>query len=161
MSLITDVLIIRGANERQIASCIWIQSGPPFYNFYFTRIFWGFLFHSVVTTISGDSKISIKTSTLWFDAMPGFRTSLFVGCFTWWRHQMEFFSALLAFCAGNSPVYGEFPAQRPVTRSFDIFYLRLNQQLSKQWKCRYLRRHRAHYHVIVMNCKLGGHFVDS
>ena len=33
----------------------------------------------------------------------------------------KLFSALLAFCAGNSPVYGEFPAQRPVTRSFDIF----------------------------------------
>ena len=32
---------------------------------------------------------------------------------TWWRHQMETFSALLVFCAGNSPVTGEFPAQRP------------------------------------------------
>ena len=38
---------------------------------------------------------------------------------TWWRHQMETFSALLAICARNSPVPGEFPAQRPVTRSFD------------------------------------------
>ena len=38
----------------------------------------------------------------------------------WWRHQMETFSALLALCAGNSPVTGEFPAQRPVTRSFDL-----------------------------------------
>ena len=35
---------------------------------------------------------------------------------TWWRHQMETFSALLAICAGNSPVHGEFPTQRPVTR---------------------------------------------
>ena len=35
---------------------------------------------------------------------------------------METFSALLAICAGNSPVSGEFPAQRPVTRSFDIFF---------------------------------------
>ena len=53
---------------------------------------------------------------------------------TWWRHQMEAFSALLAICAGNSPVPGEFPAQRPVTRSFDVFFdLRLNQRLSKQW----------------------------
>ena len=34
---------------------------------------------------------------------------------------METFSALLAICAGNSPVIGEFPAQRPVTRSFDVF----------------------------------------
>ena len=52
----------------------------------------------------------------------------------WWRHQMETFSALLALCAGNSPVTSEFPAQRPVTWSFDVFFdLRLNQQLSKQW----------------------------
>ena len=51
----------------------------------------------------------------------------------WWRHQMETFSALLAICAGNSPVPGEFPTQRPVTRSFDVFFdLRLNKQLSKQ-----------------------------
>ena len=45
---------------------------------------------------------------------------------------METFSALLATCAGNSPVSGEFPAQRPVTRGFDIIFdLRLNKQLSK------------------------------
>ena len=53
--------------------------------------------------------------------------------FPWWRHQMDTFSALLAICAGNSPVSGEFPAQRPVTRSLDIFFdLRLNKRLSKQ-----------------------------
>ena len=52
---------------------------------------------------------------------------------TWWRHQMETFSALLALCAGNSPVPGEFPAQRPVTRSFDVFFdLLLYTRLSKQ-----------------------------
>ena len=52
---------------------------------------------------------------------------------TWWRHQMETFSALLALCAENSPVPGEFPTQRPVTRSFDVFFdLRLNKRLSKQ-----------------------------
>ena len=52
---------------------------------------------------------------------------------TWWRHQMETFSVLLALYAGNSPVTGEFPAQRPVTRSFDIFFdLQLNERLSKQ-----------------------------
>ena len=52
---------------------------------------------------------------------------------SWWRHQMETFSALLAICAGNSPVSGEFPSQRPVTRSFDIFFDPcLNKRLSKQ-----------------------------
>ena len=53
---------------------------------------------------------------------------------TWWRHQMQTFSALLAICVRNSPVTGEFPAQRPVMRSFDIFFdLRLNKRSSKQW----------------------------
>ena len=52
---------------------------------------------------------------------------------SWWRHQMETFSALLAICAGNSPVPGEFLAQRPVTWSFDVFFdLHLNKRLSKQ-----------------------------
>ena len=53
---------------------------------------------------------------------------------TWWRHQMETFSALLTIYAGNSPVPGEFPTQRPVTRSSDVFFdLRPNKQLRKQW----------------------------
>ena len=53
----------------------------------------------------------------------------------WWRHQMETFSSLLAICAGNSLVTGEFPAQRPVTRRLDVFFdLRLNKRLSKQWR---------------------------
>ena len=57
----------------------------------------------------------------------------FVSMGPWWRHQMETFSVLLAFCAGNSPVHGEFPEQKPVTRSFDVFFdLRLNKRLSKQ-----------------------------
>ena len=51
----------------------------------------------------------------------------------WWRHPIETFSALLAICAGNSPVTGEFPAQRAVTQSFDVFFqLHLNKWLSKQ-----------------------------
>ena len=52
---------------------------------------------------------------------------------SWWRHQMETFSALPVHSAGNSPVTGEFPAQMPVTHSFDVFFdLRLNKRLSKQ-----------------------------
>ena len=65
---------------------------------------------------------------------------------------METFSALLAICAGNSPVPGEFPSQSPVTRSFDVFFdLRLNKRLSKHSWGWWLRRHRAHYDVTVMN----------
>ena len=46
---------------------------------------------------------------------------------------MKTFSALLAICAGNSPVPGEFPTQRPVVRSFDVYFdLRPKKRFSKQ-----------------------------
>ena len=46
-----------------------------------------------------------------------------------WKH----FPRYWPFCAGNSPVTGEFPSQRPVTRCFDIFFdLRPNKHLSEQ-----------------------------
>ena len=40
----------------------------------------------------------------------------------WWRHPMETFSALLALLEGNSPVTGECPSQRPVSRNFAVFF---------------------------------------
>ena len=61
---------------------------------------------------------------------------------------METFSALLAICAGNSPVSGEFPAQRPVTRSFGVFFdVRFWVNTGEAG---HLRRYRIHYDVIVM-----------
>ena len=77
---------------------------------------------------------------------------------------METFSALLAICAGNSPVTGEFLAQRPVTRSFDVFFdLRLTKWFSKQWWGRWfdtqpcpLWRHRnvlGQGHAPVFQCE--------
>ena len=51
---------------------------------------------------------------------------------------METFSTLLALSKGTSPVTPEFPSQRPVTRSFDVFFdLRLNKRLSKQSRHRW------------------------
>ena len=71
--------------------------------------------------------------------------------YPWWRHQMGAFSALLALCAGNSPVTGEFPSQRPVTRSFDVFSdLRLNKRWVNNRDAGDWRRNRVHYDVTVM-----------
>ena len=62
------------------------------------------------------------------------RTCLRALAATWWRHEMETFSALLAICGENSPIPDEFPAQKPVTRSFGVFFdLHPNKRLSKQW----------------------------
>ena len=62
---------------------------------------------------------------------------------------METFSALLALCEGKSPVTGEIPSQRPVARSFDVFFdLRLKVNTRKAGD---LKRHRAFYDVIVIS----------
>ena len=63
---------------------------------------------------------------------------------SWRRHERETFSALLAICAGYSPVTGEFLAQRPVTRNFDLRPYKRSSEAGD------LRRRRAHYDVIVM-----------
>ena len=85
---------------------------------------------------------------------------------SWWRHQMETFSALLAICVGNSPVPGEFPAQRPVTRSFDAFFdLRLNKQLSRQswgWWFEMLPRPLwRHSNVVIVTLARKAHTPDG
>ena len=60
------------------------------------------------------------------------------GMFLFYFHMMTSSTGNI-FCVtgplwGNSPVTGEFPSQRPVTRSFDVLcYLHLNKQLCKQW----------------------------
>ena len=90
-------------------------------------------------------------------------------CYSWWRHQMETFTALLAICAGNSPVPDEFSAQRPVTRSFYVFFdLRLNKRLSKQsWGWRFetlsrpLWRHSSVKHIHNSNNESIDHKLNS
>ena len=79
---------------------------------------------------------------------------------SWWRHQMETFSALLALYAGDSPVTGEFPVQRPVTRSFDVSLICawINGWVNNR-KSGDLRRHRAHYDVIVLRPEQNGAIV--
>ena len=66
---------------------------------------------------------------------------------------METFSALLAICAGNSPVTDELPTQRPVPRSFDVFFF--ISAWIKGWvnnrEAGNLGRNHVHYDVTVVN----------
>ena len=79
----------------------------------------------------------------------------------WGRHQMETFSALPAICVGNSPVTGEFLAQRPVTWSFDVSLTcaRINDLVNNR-EAGDLRRHRANYDVTVMTSYIMFHNAD-
>ena len=60
----------------------------------------------------------------------GHQTSAWHDCVIKWKH----FPHYWPFVRGIHRVPGEFPAQRPVTRSFDVYFdLCLNKRLSKQW----------------------------
>ena len=75
--------------------------------------------------------------------------------FIWWRHQMEPFSALLALCAGNSPVPGNSPHKGQWHRAlmFSLICAWINDWVNNR-EAGDLRRHRGHYDVIVMNLLL-------
>ena len=72
--------------------------------------------------------------------------------FPLWRHQMETFSALLAICAGNSPVTGEFPhkGQWREALVFSLICAWLNGWIDSR-EVRGLRSHRANHDVIVLS----------
>ena len=71
--------------------------------------------------------------------------------YAWWRHQMEIFSALLALCAGNSPVPVNSPhkVQWRGALMFSLICARMNNWVNNREACD-LRRHRGHYDAIVM-----------
>ena len=70
---------------------------------------------------------------------------------SWWRHQMETFSALLALCAGNSRVLVNSPhkGQWRGALMFSLICARINDWVTNR-EAGDLRRHRGHYDVIVM-----------
>ena len=74
---------------------------------------------------------------------------------SWWRHQMETFSALLALCAGihRSPVNSPHKGQWRGALIFSLICARINRWVNNG-ETGNLRRHRAHYDAIVMWCKL-------
>ena len=77
---------------------------------------------------------------------------------TWWRYQMETFSALLAICAGNSPVPVNSPhnGQWRGALMFTLICARINGWVNNR-EAGDLRRHRCHYDVIVMK-RMHNHF---
>ena len=107
----TSVIINKGSRHQVLRGCLSWQNRLNYYLVYFENI------------LIWSSMVHIHTN----------------GNITWWRNQIETFPVLLALCEGNSPVTGEFPSQRPVVQSFDVFFdLRLNKELSKQSRQRWL-----------------------
>ena len=74
---------------------------------------------------------------------------------TWWRHQMETFSALLAICAGNSPVTVNslHKGQWRGALMFSLICAWMNGSVNSR-EADDLRRPRPHCDVTVMSCGL-------
>ena len=91
--------------------------------------------------------ISVRISS-WF--VTSFISDTFMR-FSWWRHQMETFSALLALCAGNSPVPVNSPhkGQWRGALMFSLICTWINAWVNNR-EAGDLRRHRAHYGVTMM-----------
>ena len=117
-------------------------------------IFWPLFFITYIkNSVYEELWSKVTSQALWKrrSCWPG-RTWLKLTSHPWWRHQMETISALLVLCEGNSPVTGEFPSQRPVMQSFDIFFdlclIVLSKQSRRWW---FETSSRPLYDAIVMN----------
>ena len=84
------------------------------------------------------------------DQKTSFESQL-ISCTSWWRHQMETFSALLALCAGNSPVPVNSPhkGQWRGALIFSLICARINDWVNNR-EAGDLRRHLGHIDVNVM-----------
>ena len=81
-----------------------------------------------------ETRIRTVYTLVYDEKFSWFYCVLFGFCFiTWWRHQTLKKIRATALCEGNLPVTSGFPSQRPVTRSFEVFFhLRLNKRINKQ-----------------------------
>ena len=68
---------------------------------------------------------------------------------SWWRHQMGTFAALLAICAGNSPVNSPHKGQWRGAFMFSLICVWINGWVNNR-EAGDLRRYRAHYDVTLM-----------
>ena len=95
----------------------------------------------------GRTTVTDRNYSLW----PKGQMVKLLTCISWWRHQMETFSALLVICAGNSPVTGEFPhkGQWRENLMFSLVCTWTNSWANNE-DAGDFRRHCAHYGVIVI-----------
>ena len=128
-------------NKRQRSSCAHNSRNIIQYSWYCSHV----SSITVVTTIKqiyktfpGGSELGHHWVKWWLAA-------------SWWRHQMETFSALLVICAGNSPVPVISPHKGQWRRvlMFSLICTRINGWVNNG-EAGDLRRNRTHYDVTVM-----------
>ena len=109
-----------------------------------------YLYVAVITPIATHGHRASNKRSMWYYYWQMVRIAChsvaLVALCTWWRHQMETFSALLAFCTGNSPVTGQWRG----TLKFSLICAWINGWVNNH-KAGDFRRYCAHYDVIAIN----------
>ena len=87
-----------------------------------------------------------------FDIEPLLSSVITYSQFTWWRHQMETFSALLTLCAGNSPVplNSHHKGQWRGALMFSLVWI--NGWVNNRDEAGDLRRYRLHPQLASLRC---------
>ena len=105
----------------------------------------GTLHHGLVWARGGVETADITVVMVGWKQMGGKASQ------SWWRHEMEIFSAILALCEGNPPVTGGFPSERASNAGFGVFCdVSLHKRLHKQSSANDLRRPDDHCDVTAM-----------
>ena len=91
------------------------------------------------------------TQYIWWCIEYELSSTCWISLSSWWRNQMETFSVLLAFCAGNSPHKGQWRG----ALMFSLICAWINGWINNH-EAGDLGRHRAHYDFIVMYWLLQG-----
>ena len=134
--------------QPQPASTFYIVVSPPpplLHPRFFRRIRWRTLFVKaiiifIIFVLPMDQP---PTDHCWLATLHTIPVSLcefawlYMSHIPWWHHQMETLSALLALCAGNSPVTGEFPHKGSDEERWCFLWSAPEQRLSKQSRRRW------------------------
>ena len=106
-------------------------------------------------SLSGKRRPTLHNNRVYYVLLPciwisGTPSPSELDLFAWWRHQLETFSALLALCAGKSPLPVNSPhkGQWRGALMFSLICVWVNGCHNRE--AGDLRRHRAHYDVNVM-----------
>ena len=128
------------------------QYYPSFYTFYESHFFAG---QTPVPPRSGTWILDLSHDPIWAIWLAEVRKFHQhhdrINDRSWWRHQMETISALLAICAGihRSPVNSSHKGQWRGALMFSLICTWINCWVKKD-EAGDLRRHRVHYDVTVM-----------
>ena len=131
---------------------VFLLTHTPYWIVYFSVLTNSWLFYSIYSSTninSFEKKRWLPKLPQWQKMFPHFTLHWNENVISWWHHQMETFSALLALCEGNHRPLGDSLAKVSDAELW-FFLWSAPEQTIEQTIEMLLSRHRAHYDITVM-----------